>query len=151
MPATALAWVHALLAILLKYREVVGLGQVAEELLAGARRLRELQALLGDPARARVVAVTRAAALPRRETGRLLARLQRLGVAVPAVVVNARTWGTCRRCRRARRSEQREVAALARCRPRSRPWSIISTPALAPPPRGVAGLERWARTWELQA
>ena len=43
MPATALAWVHALLAILLKYREVVGLGEVAAELVATARRLRELQ------------------------------------------------------------------------------------------------------------
>jgi arsenite-transporting ATPase len=150
MPATALAWVHALLAILLKYREVVGLGEVAAELMATARRLRELAGLLTDPARARVVAVTRAAALPRRETERLLARLARLRLAVPAVVVNARTAGRCRRCRRARRLEAREIAALRRRRrTRGRPWSIISTPALAPPPHGVAGLERWVRTWEL--
>jgi arsenite-transporting ATPase len=151
MPETALAWVHALLAILLKYREVVGLGEVAAELVATARRLRELRALLTDPARARVIAVTRAAELPRRETVRLLARLRRLRLAVPAVVVNALTSGDCRRCRRARRVERRIMAGLGRpTGTRRGAWGMISTPALAPPPRGVAGLERWTRTWELE-
>ena len=151
MPATALAWVHALLAILLKYREVVGLGEVAAELVATARRLRELSALLGDARRARVVAVTRAAELPQRETGRLLARLRRLRLDVPAVLVNALTGGACRRCRRVRRAERRSMAVPGRGpRLRRRPWGMISTPALATPPRGVAELERWARTWELE-
>ena len=151
MPETALGWVHALLAILLKYREVVGLGEVAAELVATARRLRELRALLADPGRAGVVAVTRAAELPRRETDRLLARLRRLGIAVPAVVVNALTSGTCARCRRARATERRSVAALRRrSGTQRRPWSMISTLALAPPPRGVTALERWMRTWELE-
>jgi len=151
MPATALAWVHALLAILLKYREVVGLGEVAAELVATARRLRELSALLGDAGRARVVAVTRAAELPQRETGRLLGRLARLRLDVPAVLINALTGGACRRCRRVRRAERRTMAVPGRgARPRRRPWGMISTLALAPPPRGVAELERWVRTWELE-
>ena len=149
MPTNVLAWVHALLAILLKYREIVGLGEVAAELVATARRLRELSALLGDDARARVVAVTRPAELPRRETGRLLARLRALDLAVPGVVVNALTSGTCRRCRQARRAEARSMAALGRPRDPYRPWSIISAPAITPPPRGVAGLDRWARSWTL--
>jgi len=151
MPATALGWVHALLAILLKYREVVGLGEVAGELVATARRLRELNALLTDGSRARVVAVTRAAELPLRETERLLARLARLRLAVPAVVVNALGGDGCARCANARRIERRLVSGLARQRATGRRrWSIISTPAAAPPPRGVAGLARWARTWELE-
>jgi arsenite-transporting ATPase len=151
MPGTALAWVHALLTILLKYREVVGLGEVAAELVATARRLRELSALLVDAGRARVVAVTRAAELPQRETGRLLARLARLRLDVPAVLVNALTGGACRRCRRVRRAERRTMAVPGRgARPPRRPWGMISTPALAPPPRGVAELERWVRTWELE-
>jgi arsenite-transporting ATPase len=151
MPATALAWVHALLAILLKYREVVGLGEIAAELVATARRLRELSALLTDPARARVAAVTRAAALPRCETERLLARLRRRRIAVPAVIVNARTIGGCARCRRAVRDERSQLAALRRRRGTGRArWSMISTPAVAPPPRGVAALERWTRAWELE-
>jgi arsenite/tail-anchored protein-transporting ATPase len=151
LPATALAWVHALLAILLKYREVVGLGEVAAELVAVARRLRELRALLTDGARGRVVAVTRAAELPQRETHRLLAGLARLRLAVPAVLVNARTSGSCARCQRGRAVERRAVAALdGRRATRRRPWSMISTSALAPPPRGVAGLEGWVRGWEFE-
>jgi arsenite-transporting ATPase len=149
MPATALAWVHALLAILLKYREIVGLGEVAAELVATARRLRELSALLGDDTRARIVAVTRAAELPRRETERLLSRLRDLKLAVPAVIVNALTTGTCHRCRRARRTERRSMAGLGGGRTGRRAWSMICTPAVTPPPRGVVGLGRWAHTWDL--
>jgi arsenite/tail-anchored protein-transporting ATPase len=150
MPATALAWVHALLAILLKYREIVGLGDVAAELVATARRLRELSALLADGARARVVAVTRAAELPRRETERLLERLRDLRLTVPAVLVNAVTSGTCPRCRRARLAERRSMTALGRVRRTGgRPWSMIFTPATAAPPRGVVRLDRWARTWNV--
>jgi arsenite-transporting ATPase len=149
MPATALGWVHALLAILLKYRDVVGLGELAAELLASARRLRELTALLTDDARARVVVVTRPAELPDRETERLLDRLRRLRLAVPAVVVNAVTPEGCRRCIRLRRVEQRLVARLCRRRAtRRQRWGIISTPALAPPPRGARALALWARTWK---
>jgi arsenite/tail-anchored protein-transporting ATPase len=151
MPATALGWVHALLAILLKYREVMGLGDVAAELVTTARRLRELGALLTDPARARAVVVTRAAELPGRETERLLAALKRLRLAVPALVVNALGGEGCARCARTRRDERRLVARLGRQRGTGRQgWSIISTPAVAPPPEGTAGLARWARTWELE-
>ena len=151
MPATALGWTHALLAILLKYREVVGLGEVAAELVATARRLRELGALLTDAGRARAVAVTRAGELPRRETTRLLGRLARLRVAVPAVVVNALGAEGCPRCVKARRAEARLVTALRRQRATGRRgWGMISTPAAAPPPRGVAALTRWAQTWTLE-
>src|SRR5207302_423596 len=91
MPDAALEWVHALLAILLKYRAVVGLGELASDLLDVARDLRELGALLRDPARTRVVAVTRPGALPRLETARLIRGLRRLRIAVGAVVINAVT------------------------------------------------------------
>ncbi|HET7341330.1 MAG TPA: ArsA family ATPase [Methylomirabilota bacterium] len=151
MPATALEWVHALLAILLKYRDVVGLGEAAAEMVATARRLRELGALLGDGARARVVVVTRAAELPRRETERLLRRLDGLRLTVPAVVVNALTAPDCPRCRRARRREDAVVAALARAAgTRRQRWGMICTPAVTPPPRGAQALGRWTRTWERQ-
>ncbi|HKV08301.1 MAG TPA: ArsA family ATPase, partial [Thermoanaerobaculia bacterium] len=98
MPRVALAWDHALLSILLKYREAVGLGELAEELVALSRSLKGLQALLRDPARTGFVAVTRAAELPRRETVRLLQALRRLSIAVPAVVVNAVPPPGCERC-----------------------------------------------------
>lgn len=147
MPALALAWDHALLAVLLKYREVVGLGDLAAELVELSKSLKRLQALLADPARTRFVAVTRAAELPRRETERLLASLTELSIAVPAVVVNAVTQAApdCRFCAAASALEEREVAALASA---CRGPAIIRAPAVYPPPRGVAKLAAWARTWK---
>jgi arsenite-transporting ATPase len=155
MPAAALEWVHAFMEILLKYRKVIGLGDLGADLVALARDLRHLQALLRDPGRTRAVVVTRAAALPRLETGRLVKALGRLGIPVGAVVVNALTSmrgraaePLCSRCRRAAREEQGIVSALA-ADLRRVPAAIIGTAAVAPPPRGVASLSRWPRTWEM--
>src|SRR5947208_3426623 len=149
MPDAALEWVHALLAILLKYRAVVGLGELASDLLQVARDLRELAALLRDPARTRVVAVTRPAALPRLETARLVRGLRRLGIVVGAVLVNAVTPPGCDRCRRAAATERREITALAAAvrSAGGRRYAMISAPMEAPPPRGVASLARWLRRW----
>ncbi|MGH7311819.1 MAG: ArsA family ATPase, partial [Candidatus Rokuibacteriota bacterium] len=91
MPGAALQWVHALLSILLKYRTVTGLGELGADLLAIARDIKRLQALLADRDATRVVVVTRPAELPRLETRRLLGGLRRLGLPPAAVVVNALT------------------------------------------------------------
>ena len=124
-PELALEWDRALLSILLKYREAVGLGRLAEELVELSRSLKRLLALLRDPDRARFVAVTRPGELPRRETVRLLEELKRLSIAVPAVIVNTADtpsdWEGC---------------------------AIITAPAVYPPPRGAEALAGWARTWK---
>jgi arsenite-transporting ATPase len=149
MPDTALEWVHAFMAILLKYRAVMGLGELGHDLVAVARQLRALRGLLTDPARATVVAITRAADLPRLETRRLLGSLRTLGVSVGAVVVNALTPPGCARCRRIAAVEQRVVSALRRDVTAQAPrgCAIIQASAVAPPPRGPAALAAWGRTW----
>jgi arsenite-transporting ATPase len=141
---TAREWVQALLQILLKYRRVTGLGEVARDLTETARDLRRFQEILADGGRARFVAVTRPAALPRLETGRLLAGLRRLRLSAPAVLVNALTRPGCSRCRRAAASEKRELDQLRRIR---RGWAMLGAPRVAPGPRGAAALERFAGTW----
>ncbi|HMC33600.1 MAG TPA: TRC40/GET3/ArsA family transport-energizing ATPase [Myxococcales bacterium] len=142
MPEKALGWVHALLAILLKYRRVIGLGDLARTLTTTARELRDLQELLRDPARALFVPVTRAAVLPRMETERLLRALRRLGIPTGPVLVNALTPAGCGRCGRAAAVEAGEVAALRRRTP-----AMLATPAVAPPPRGARQLLAFGRTW----
>jgi len=151
LPGVALEWVHALMEVLLKYRQVVGLGDAARDLVALARDLRGLQALLTDPARCAVVAVTRPAGLPRLETDRLLRDAGRLGLRMGAVVVNDVTPPGCARCRRAAALEARAIAALAAAcaSPARRGCAIIVAPAVAPPPRGAAELARWWGHWEL--
>jgi arsenite-transporting ATPase len=150
MPAGALDWVHALLAILLKYRAVLGLGELASDLLEVARELRALSALLRDSARTRVVVVARPAALPRLETIRLLRGLRRLAIPVGGLVVNAVTPPGCARCRRVARREARERAALeaAARSAAGRQCAIITSPAESPPPGGAAGLRDWLRRWQ---
>jgi arsenite-transporting ATPase len=141
---TAREWVRALLQILLKYRRVTGLGEVARDLTETARDLRRFQEILADGSRARFIAVTRPAALPRLETGRLLAGLRRLRLSAPTVLVNALTRPGCSRCRRAAASEKRELDQLRRIR---RGWAMLGAPRVAPGPRGAAALERFAGTW----
>jgi arsenite-transporting ATPase len=149
MPDAALEWVHAFMAILLKYRQVIGLGDLGADLLELSRDLRRLQALLRDRAHTRAFAVTRAAELPRLETGRLVRELRRLGLPLGGVIVNALTPPGCPRCRAAAEAERRVVGELARDVRATRrgPATILAAPALVPPPRGVAALARWRRNW----
>ena len=126
-PELALDWDRALLAILLKYREAVGLGSLAAELVELSKSLKRLLALLRDPDRARFVAVTRDAELPRRETVRLLEELDRLSISVPAILINA--------------SDRPRTGYGDGC-------AIMTAPAVYPPPRGAEALARWARTWK---
>ena len=159
MPDAARDWVQLLLRLLLKYRSLVRPGQLASELVDLSRSIRGLQELLRNPRDARFVVVTRAAAVPRLETQRLVVRLRRLRLAAPAVVVNAMTLapGRCPLCRATAAAERRELGLLTRrTLPEQRPrrgspgglqCAIIQTPLAAPPPRGAAALGRWAGSW----
>jgi arsenite/tail-anchored protein-transporting ATPase len=150
MPDAAREWVQALLRMLLKYRSVVRAGRLAEELVEASKSIRALQAMLRDPARTRFIVVSRAADVPRLETERLLDRLTRLKLSVPAVVLNALTLapGMCRRCRATAAAERKPVAALLRrCARGRRRCMIIRTPLAAPAPRGPKALAEWAQWW----
>ena len=112
MPATGLEWVHALMGLLLKYRKVIGLGQLGTDLVDISRELRQLQALLTDRRRARLVVVTRAAELSRLETRRLVIGVNALDIGISATVVNALTPAACGRCVRIHDREQRTIGTL---------------------------------------
>ena len=148
MPAVARQWVQALLRMLLKYRKVVRPGPLASDLVDLSRQIRTLQSVLTDRTATRFVAVTRAAELPRLETGRLLAKLRRMRIATPLLIVNAVTpvTGVCPRCRVIRTGEGLELKRLSRlCRDYR--CAIIQAPLAVPPPRGIAPLDRWGQTW----
>jgi arsenite-transporting ATPase len=144
LPETALAWVHALMAILLKYRRVIGLGDAAAELLDLAQKLRRLDALLRDRRAARFVVVTRAAALPRLETLRLRSGLRRLGMPPVATVVSALATAGCAACGPRARAEAAELKRLAG---RAERDVMLGAPACYPPPRGPGALQQLGRTW----
>jgi arsenite-transporting ATPase len=148
MPELVHDWVKALMAILLKYQPVVGVGELGAVLLGLSQGLGRLRALLADSARTRFIAVTRAAALPRAETLRLLKRLRAAGVSVPLVVVNAAGGGTCSRCRSEASVQIQEIDALRAAvrRGRTGPEFVIA-PGELPPPHGPRALREWRAAW----
>ena len=151
MPALAHDWVKALMAIMLKYQSVVGVGGLGEGLLRLSHGLRRLRELLNDPERTTFAAVTRPAALPHAETLRLMRRLRAASISVPAVVVNAVGTGTCSRCVRESRVQQRQFAALARELGRHTDGPrLIVAPGWMPAPEGPAELRRFAAQWRLR-
>jgi arsenite-transporting ATPase len=148
-PGLMQAWVKELLTLLLKYREAVHLGRLAEQLVELSRDLRHLVEILHDPAQTLFLAVTRAAELPRRETVRLFADLERLDLAAPAVLVDAVTAPGCLVCEESAAAEEAEIRALRRDLDRAgrKACAIITAPAVFPPPRGVTTLREWGQTW----
>ena len=140
-------WTQALMAILLKYHEIVGAGTLGELLVRFSKRLRGLQTILRDRSQTAFVIVTRAAALPCAESIRLQQALDRLGIAVGGAIVNAVGAGTCARCEAIEREEARQIAGLLKRLRGKRPYAIIEAPAEVPPPHGVEALTRWASSW----
>ena len=145
-PAVLRDWALALMAILLKYREIVGAGTLAALLVQLSKRLRALQDILADHAQAQFVVVTRAAAVPVRESRELVSALGAIGIAVGAVIVNATGRGTCANCRAARADQMRAIGEL-RASAAGGGYAIIEAPAEIPPPHGVAALADWGQTW----
>jgi arsenite/tail-anchored protein-transporting ATPase len=164
MPALALDWVRALMAILLDLREALGLGRLAEELVALSRRLKAFQALAGDSDRCRFLLVTRGGELPRRESERLTAALGRLGLAlagvVDAAVADAAAAQPSAASQSAAAAAPGAVPAAAAspglreaisrpAMPASQPRRVLrlAAPEVFPPPRGVEALLAWGAAW----
>jgi len=149
MPETALEWVQALMRVVLKYQRLVGLGELAEDLLGLSRSLRALRETLTDPGAARFVAVTRAGSLDRLETLRLLQRLDGLSIPRGELLVNALTPAGCARCGRRAAAEDAQVRRLLSdcARLRGRACPAMFAPAVAPPPSGAGSLRGFVRTW----
>ena len=146
-PALLREWTQALMAILLKYHEIVGAGTLAALLVQLSKRLRGLQEILADPRKARFVIVTRAAALPAAESESLMASLRALGIGIGAVIVNAVGAGTCPRCGAARLAESTQIARLHRSVLAAGGYDMIEAPAQVPPPHGAAALQDWRTSW----
>jgi arsenite-transporting ATPase len=143
-PAVLREWTQTLMAILLKYREIVGAGKLAALLVQLSKRLRAMQDLLRDGTRSRFIVVTRAAALPMDESRQLIAALGRLGIAVGGIIVNAAGRGTCTRCRAIARAQAAEIERLTAS---AASYAIIEAPAEVPPPHGSRALRSWGDSW----
>jgi arsenite-transporting ATPase len=130
MPQLALAWTHQLMRLMLKYKDVTGLGETARELLDFSKNLRAVDALLRDSARCALVLVTLDEPVVRAETERLAHEVRARGVSISGVVLNRATT----------------PAAL----PAAEAPVHLQAPAVQPPPVGVDALRRWSDSWVTQ-
>jgi arsenite-transporting ATPase len=129
MPQLALAWTHQLMRLMLKYKDVAGLGETAAELLQFSRDLRGVDALVHDPARCGLVLVALDEPVVRAETGRLASEARARGVAITGLVMN-----------RARHAAPLPAAGVA---------VHFEAPPLdaAGAPIGIDALARWEESW----
>jgi arsenite-transporting ATPase len=125
MPALAVAWSHQLMRLMLKYKDVVGLGDAAQELLGFAKRTRALDGLLHDAGRCAAIVVTLEEPLVRGETERLLNELTARKIPVSAVVTN--------RC-----------AGHPQPLPVARETAQFCAPRAVPPPVGLGAIRQLA-------
>ncbi|HEY7394137.1 MAG TPA: ArsA-related P-loop ATPase, partial [Gemmatimonadaceae bacterium] len=130
MPGIALDWTHRLLRLMLKYREVVALGDSAQDLLDFAKRTRALETLLRNPALAGLVVVALDEPIVRAETTRLATVVRERGVDVSAVVWN--------RVKTPLLPLPATVATRQFC-----------AEEVQPPPVGLSVLREWAKTWRV--
>jgi arsenite-transporting ATPase len=148
LPAQAQTWVRQLMSVVLKYKAVAAFEHLSRELVWLSRGLRRLRDLLVSPRQCGFLVITRPEQLPALETIRLIEWLSRHRIARRALIVNGMTAPGCARCRRTAARERRQIAAFTRAPVWKRAGCpIIVTDAMAPPPKGVASLAEWQRTW----
>ena len=116
---------------MLKYREIVGLGETAQELLDFARRVRLLDALLRSPD-AGLVVVSLDEPVVRGETSRLVAAARARHVAVGPIVWN-------------------RVAHPPAPLPDTPSANQFFAEEKSPAPVGVDALRQWVSTWRALA
>jgi arsenite-transporting ATPase len=139
LPELALEWTHTLLRLLLKYREVIGLGSLADRVLQLARSLRGFRVRLSDPDATWFLAVALPESLAVPETRRLLAGLRGLRVPAGALLVNRLLEDGL-----PRRGGDGYAAALAEL---AGDLPCAASPDMAGGVRGVADLRRFADSW----
>lgn len=139
LPDVALKWTHEVMRLLLKYREVVAPGDLAERVLQLARTLRRFGERLRDPESTWTLLVALPEALSIPETSRLLQRLRELEIPVGALLVN----------RLLNDGEVRAgLAANAAGLVDMERWiPLAASPDVTPGPRGPEALAAFARSW----
>jgi arsenite-transporting ATPase len=131
IPALALDWSHRLMRLIMKYKDVVGLDEAAQDLLNFSRRTRAIELLLRDGARAGLVLVSLDEPIVIDQTKRLARAVAAIGVSTIGEVRN-------------RVSSGRAQTASDPSRP------FFVAPELEPPPIGVAAIRDWCERWREQ-
>lgn len=145
MPEVLDGWLKSFFAVLLKYRSILRMPRLSDQLIALSKRLKGLRALLRDATRAQLVAVAIPTELSAAETTDLLSACERLALSVTGLVINQCTpESSCPLCA-ARRHAEEEVIAAMRARASTAPVSRVSQVSRGEPPLGIDALTALGR------
>jgi arsenite-transporting ATPase len=149
LPDIALAWVRTFIKLLLKYKNVVRWGGVAEELVALSKSIKRVAALLTSADDCEFVGVAIPERMSLEETARLAASLDALKIPLSSLLINnVVTEEAARACRfcAARREGQAEVVVEFRKR-FSRGVELYIAPQHADEVRARARLREHFESW----
>jgi arsenite/tail-anchored protein-transporting ATPase len=118
LPEVALSWIRTFMKLLLKYQNVVKATQVAEELVALSKSIKQVVALLTDSARCEFVGVAIPERMSLEETVDLTKALEKLKVPAQKLLINGLVPQTaaedCEFCRSRRKMQQQVITQFKR-------------------------------------
>lgn len=121
MPELVNRWLKVFFGLFLKYKRIFQLPNVANRLVRLSRELRDLRAILADPARCDVCAVAILTEMSFQETTDLVAACARMQIHVPSLFLNLATPpGDCSLCTARHRAEQAVGKRFAQAFPAQR-------------------------------
>jgi arsenite-transporting ATPase len=137
-PEIVASWLKVIFRMLLKYRDLLSLDRLAEDLVQLSRRIRRIRALLADAERTAFVAVAIPETLAVQETRRLLSGVSTAGISCRQLVVNMVVPRSgCLFCEARREEQARSIEALADLDPL---LDVIYVPAFSGEIHGLEGL-----------
>ena len=115
LPEVALSWIRTFMKLLLKYQNVVKATQVAEELVALSKSIKQVVALLTDAERCEFVGVAIPERMSLEETVDLTKALEKLRVPARKLLINGLVPETnCEFCRSRRKMQQQVITEFKR-------------------------------------
>lgn len=150
LPDVVLSWVRAFLKLLLKYREVVRVSGVAEELIALSKSIKRVSALLINQQSCEFIGVSIPERMSLEETVRLVESLDRLNIPMRRLLINgvvppvaAASCDFCHARRRAQASVLREFR-----RRLGRRVELFVAPQQPRELRGAVQLREHSASWQ---
>ena len=151
MPERILQWSRLLLKSLAAHRTLSLAQDVAVELASLGQRVRKLLEIMRDPKQSSAWVVMLAEPVPDRQTQRLLAAMNDLGIAVGSLFVNRvliETSDRCKRCARAREWQLATLQTLSRKNGKHRTYVVPEFPAEI---AGATALKKFtSELWQIQ-
>jgi len=122
LPQVALSWIRTFIKLLLKYKDVMHGGKVAEELVALSKSIKKVIALLTDPERCEFFGVAIPERMSLEETVDLATSLEKLKVPLSKLLINGVVpENACRFCKSRRKMQEQVIAEF---QTKFRRWAV---------------------------